>query len=75
MGSRIQRAIIQLIIHSFCLEPESLGLARFISCVINMFYCEHTSSAAAAWTGGKVTWKEVILSEECADWLNEKEQN
>lgn len=36
----IKRAIIQLIIHSFCLELESAGLVRFIICVINMFYCE-----------------------------------
>lgn len=40
IGSHIQRAIIQLIIHSFCLELESAGLMRFISCVINMFYSE-----------------------------------
>lgn len=39
IDSRIQRAVIQLIIHSFCLELSSAGLMRFISCVINMFYC------------------------------------
>lgn len=36
IGSGIQRAGAQLIIHSFCLEPESARAARYRSCVINV---------------------------------------
>lgn len=47
IDSRIQRAIFQLIIHSFCLELQSAGLMRFISCVINMFYCRLVQQSAS----------------------------